>query len=518
MIALSLHITLEEPLLATALGGDPNSATSYPFIPGSCIRGNLATRYAEQNNLTDLAGEDTARRLCFTGNTRYLNAYPIDRDGNRTLPVPLSWMVEKGSEAPCWLYDWSLSREGSDLEQPMSLSEPFCTLRGDTVELHRPLRRFNVHNQRDRQMGRATESGGALFRYEALAPGQTFAAVILFDDGGDVDAVRPLLLEETQVLGGSHGTGYGLVSFKEVGEPAEDWREVGGPISDITAGQTFTVTLVSDAQIRDDHGQYTTLPTEDALAKLLGVGSVTILDVFKRSGVIGGFNRKWGLPLPQTPVVRAGSVLVLRANDAIAATTIRSLEARGIGERRAEGLGRLVVNWNGEGEKLRLVKGAVRTAPSAPPDALTDESRALAELMVRRLFEKQVAGKLTDYINGVDFRLGGITPSQLMRLRVIVRSGQATHDTERPREWLDNLRPTARRQFESARLGDKRLLDWLRERFMNPDSVWTEIGRSEVPQIGSATVELGEELAREVMIRLVDGVLARLAKEAKRYG
>ena len=517
MIALSLQITLEEPLLATALGGDPNSATSYPFIPGSCIRGNLATRYAQQNNLTDLAGEDTARRLFFTGVIRYLNAYPVDCDGDRTLPVPLSWMVEKGSEAPCSVYDWSLSREGSDLEQPKTLSEPFCTLRGNTVQLHRPLRRFSVHNQRDRQMGRATEHTGALFRYEALAAGQKFATVVLFDDAADVKALRPLLLGEAQMLGGSHGTGYGLVSFRDVGEPSGNWREIDRPVTDIPAGQPFTATLTSDALIRDENGQYTTSPTESTLAQMMGVGSVTILDMFKRPGVIGGFNRKWGLPLPQTPVVRAGSVFVLQAAAPIPAGVVSGMEARGIGERRAEGLGRVVVNWHGEAERLRLVKVEPRPIPQ-PPETLVEESLAVARQMTKRLFEKQVDGKLTDYINRLDFRTRGITPSQLNRLRAILRSARAGQAMGRPLEWLNNLRPTAHRQFESARLGDERLLDWLRERFMNPDSVWTEIGRSELPQIGSATVDLGEDLAQEVMIRLVDGVLARLAKEAKRYG
>ena len=45
MIALPFRGTLQEPWLDTALAGDPNSATSYPVIPGRLIRGAPAPRY-----------------------------------------------------------------------------------------------------------------------------------------------------------------------------------------------------------------------------------------------------------------------------------------------------------------------------------------------------------------------------------------------------------------------------------------------------------------------------------------
>ena len=39
MIVISYQVTLLEPLLATRIAGDPNSAVSYPYVPGGAVRG-----------------------------------------------------------------------------------------------------------------------------------------------------------------------------------------------------------------------------------------------------------------------------------------------------------------------------------------------------------------------------------------------------------------------------------------------------------------------------------------------
>ena len=93
MKAVTYQITLLEPLLATTLGGDPNSAISHSYIPGSMIRGLLAKLYNAET--TDLTGHQATRPLLFDGTVRYLNAYPTLDGVTRTLPVPASWQIPK---------------------------------------------------------------------------------------------------------------------------------------------------------------------------------------------------------------------------------------------------------------------------------------------------------------------------------------------------------------------------------------------------------------------------------------
>ena len=91
MKILNYHITLEEPVLVTALEGDPNTAASFSYLPGSVLRGAIIAAYMRQNHLPTLDDADaTVRRLFFDGQTRYLNAYLVDREQQRSLPRPSS--------------------------------------------------------------------------------------------------------------------------------------------------------------------------------------------------------------------------------------------------------------------------------------------------------------------------------------------------------------------------------------------------------------------------------------------
>ena len=515
MIAVPLHIELSEPVLATALEGDPNSATSYPFIPGSLIRGALATRYWKSHQVKDLAADPKARSLFFEGSTRFLNAYPLDAKGDRMLPVPLSWRMEKGSEAPTLIYDWSIAREEGDLEVPKPVGSSFCCLKYGAVELGEPLRRVAVHTQRDRQMGRATEDSGAVFRYEALAPGQVFEAAILFEDQATADLLAPHI-EGMIFLGGSRSAGYGAASISP-GKPSASWQEVEHPGADIPAGQSFTLVLLSDALLRSEDGQCVAMLDLRELAARLGVSSLTLVDSFKQSGLVGGFNRKWGLPLPQVPVLRAGSVFVLQAGETITAGAISGLEQHGIGYRRAEGLGRVAVNWLVD-EELQLPK-PVEEEPKKRNDKLVGDGQRIASVMIQRLADSQIEGSLTHYLNNLRFQPRGISPNQLARLRVLVRSAQREGDIKRVYDWLEEMGPRtpARRQLETARVRGERLWRWLKARCDDPATVWAELGLNadSLPSLGQERVELSGELAHKVALRLVDGVLARAIKEIK---
>ena len=91
MIALTYRLTLQEPVLATALDGEPNSAVSYDYIPGSMIRGLVAAALTRPT--VDLAM--TERELLFSGEVRYLHAYPARQNSLRSLPAPHSWRKNK---------------------------------------------------------------------------------------------------------------------------------------------------------------------------------------------------------------------------------------------------------------------------------------------------------------------------------------------------------------------------------------------------------------------------------------
>src|SRR5687768_1604725 len=107
MIAVRYTLELLEPLLATELGGDPNTKRSYSYVPGSMIRGVAIGRYLAAANRRMLATSrqdsqsELETRLFLSDSTRYLNAYPtVERLGrvHRMLPTPRTWNQPKGTE------------------------------------------------------------------------------------------------------------------------------------------------------------------------------------------------------------------------------------------------------------------------------------------------------------------------------------------------------------------------------------------------------------------------------------
>ncbi len=534
MKIIPYRVTLLEPLLATRIAGDPNSGVSYPYVPGSLVRGAAVAAYMRERDIAALdAGAEDVRRLFFDGRTRYLNAYPVDARGIRTLPTPRSLFHVKGEESS--IYDFAIETISEVDDEKVQFvaaareSQPFCWMEDNHIFFIAPERRINVHTQRDRVKGRATDESGAVFQYDALEEGQTFAGWVLVDEDADVELASSLLRRSYR-LGGSSNSGYGRVAV-EVGTPQDVWRETPNRIAPINGGETFVVTLLSDTAVRDPNtGQYT-WNLQPALQRLLGVEIERVQAAAgeeEQRGVwrleeAGGFNRAWGLPLSQAQVIAGGSTFVFRARATIPLEAISSAEWRGIGERRSEGFGRLAFNWQSEAQLAGV------TPPKASPIAqpapkLDGVAYDMAQQMARRALRRELDGMLCKAINDVQIpRRPPVSNAQISRLRIIAREALPHGDLARLQKYVEEnikTRRSVRDQFDQTRLGSERLSRWLEERLSQPETVWNKLGAQNVSKRIGDNVQVSahgnESLAREYTIRLIDGVLARLAKERRK--
>lgn len=519
MIAVTYCISLQEPLLATALSGEPNSAVSYPYIPGSMIRGLVAGRYGAAHPGEDLAV--AARALLFDGQVRYLNAYPADDQDRRCLPVPFSWRKEKTRRAESGrVEDFALLPPlPSEFAVPQEL-DGFTRLEGERFVVYHPSRQINVHTLRDRFAGRPTESRGAVYRYDALAAGETFIGVVITPT---VEAARDWvagLPAGEYRLGGAATGGYGLLRLTYPGGPLQTvrdpWHEYDAVTGAIDEGEEFVVTLLSDALLRDENGAGHT-----DLLRALG-WPVEEVRAFKKAAPVGGFNRHWGLPLPQALALRAGSVVVFRATADISRAQVEALLAEGVGERRVEGFGRLAINW--QCEPVLVQEGRTDPQPQVRPVTLPDDLQPLARRMATRRRRLELDRDLVAAIN----RLRGLTRrlppnSQLSRVRVIARSALAERDLMRISDLFKPgeknpraMKGGALKKFEAARVGGQRLSDWIIELADHPETIWEQFrGGRQAQPLGD--VEPEGWLAEEYAVRLIDGVLGA-AMAARRGG
>lgn len=463
-------LTLRAPALLTGLDGDPNSAFTLDHIPGSVLRGAVA------GSLDARRDRATFDALVLDGTVRYLHAWPA-WGGRRGVPMPLSLRAEKGTVEAETLHDlayWD-GRPGEDHdvgpvwpEVQLSDAPAGCATLGASplrrVEVERSSR---VHQQRDRIRGRAwtrrlagrEEAVGTIFTYESLDAGQSFAGLVLVrgdtDEACDAHVHRVRgALRTPLLLGRSRRAGYG--GDAEVIWEAPRRREytgVGILNAPVRAGQEFRALLTSPCIARSEQsGQVDPRGLPEQLVARLG-GRVRVLR--RRWGFtrVGGFNRHWGLELPQALAVRAGSVLVLEAIEDIPLDTLVDVEHEGLGERRVEGFGRVCFLTEAT-ETCFVAKPDPQTpvspAPSGSPPALVSwlEARLLAQALDAHIEER--GAEVADSVSLPPTR------SLLGRLRVPLR-GDPSLALKTLRSWLgdadDALRRPARRQLDRCRVG-----------------------------------------------------------------
>lgn len=533
-------IYLEQPLLATALQGDPNSSISFDYIPGSQIRGLLIHRYIGRNGLqaSDVAGNADCRRLFFDGTTRYLNAYLLTKNAQRSLPTPLALRKQRSDESgraynashPEWNDDMRLEAEDDD--QLKGLDASFCVQNGDgSLTLYKPQpNTVSIHVLRERPKGRATPDQGAVFQYDALSPGQWFAGVILVDADDDYNTIRGLLEPQTAWLGRSRSAEYGRVRIELQPEHTGSWREAGGYIPR-ALGTHATITLLSDTIVRDESGNVVSKLTDETLSRYLGATvSIRAYHSFSESIPHGGFNRTWQMPLVQTPALKAGSVIAFELSPDENLNLAR-LEEQGIGEGRAEGLGRVAFDWitevelktsSGEGYRVSLQRNTSTN--------LSAISQTLAQRMARQLLAAQVEQDIILFVRDKSVT-NAPRNSQLARVRVLIRRAiRHNCDLSIVRSGIQSFKDVARQQFQAAYIENDSLWEWLNRLLADPafdtneqplpsyETVWEKLKQLNTswPSVGGEVAQKDSQLSRATALRLIDAVLAAATRANKR--
>ena len=526
-------LELRLPILATDVEGEPNSAVSHPYIPGSLMRGALAALYLQNEGkgreAFDAVADSEARSLFLTDETRFLHAYPINESGQRALPMPIPWHYNKEDynteEDRYWrVYDLSRCAPPAPFRE-QEIGHTFACWSGGVAELLSPARQINVHTQRDARKGRATGESSTIYRYDALAAGLRVQGLILTTPELAPAIAELLPLHQTLWLGHARRAGYGEAHIIDVGQ-FDYWREsnVGAP-SGLEPGDDLRITFTSDALLRNSCGQASLDPSQ-ALTAFLDIpdGSLMLLRerAWAASKNVGGFNRKWALPLPQTVAISAGSVFTYRTTVPIDADKLFHLEREGIGERRNEGFGRLLVNWLQDQEPGFESHRPDITPPIGTAGELSAEEERMARTIAERLLRQRMDNELRRRVNRTKLIQPRPRRTQLARLRILLRAIQAGRepgkaDIPRLKTYLDELRDTARKQLEKAGVEDgdalHPLLDWLRSILREPRQGWSTSPINLGGEPHRVRVGLDESMAQEYALRLIDQVLYRASKK-----
>lgn len=552
---LHYKLRLRSPAIVSTLSGDPNTAATQAFIPGSAIRGVMAARL-----LANVVSGDSEefRRLILSGDVRYLHAYP-ELAGERALPSASSWKSRKID--PSHVVDLAAFSEDVWPEEALvPLPAPFMagSASGGARNLVAPPIGSRLHQQRDRIKGRpwkdrAEQPHGALFAYEYLEAEQVFRGVVqvMPRARADIERIKELLGAGPILLGRSRRAGYGGEAEGEfVAQTPCEYDNVSGMISqDVDAGASFRALLVSSYVGRHPTtGQIDPSALHHELRSRLG-GTVTVERTRWAFEAVGAFNQKWRLEVPQAQAVAAGAVLVLKARSAIPLTALRAIEHEGLGERRAEGFGRMLFLEHSDEHRVIRITRTEDQRPEWSDDfrgggSTSDQHRRQLDFLEKRIVLAAARAEL-DRVAVLDLvaKAQGKRPtnSLLGRLRTLFRRAMDEQAAQaalaKLRIWCSDennpeaLKENARDKLDRCKISGKGFRQWLRELAEaahgeagwtalvqasgNPDTLTGLAARSHLTSRAAAEAVLHAHSAL-LRVYLTDAVLAAMARLNRR--
>jgi len=341
-----MDIVCETPLLVTG-SATGNSVRSLDYLPGRALLPLICSRLSTK-------GID-ANSLVRSGALMVTNALPFE-DDEVFLPMPFAFSRLKVAN-PGDHEVWN-TLLGETPSQAKQLRGGFVSRSVVDGSLRHKATAYEIraHNVINDDLQRPDETTGGLYTYQAIATGSKFRARVSIQLDERVADLVPKALCGPASIGRSRKDDYGAVQLNTRTAVMPEARS-------IPAGSKFIVWCASPVILRDSHNlapSATSTSLASAVAETLGVsiGSLDVVD-FQPSEAIDGahgfrvrteridaFNSRWGLPQPTNIAISAGSVVVMQNHltTEISSEAVASLETFGVGERRAEGYGRLIVN------------------------------------------------------------------------------------------------------------------------------------------------------------------------------
>jgi CRISPR-associated protein Csx10 len=408
MNAIQLIIELKSSLLvASTHYGDENSRISLDYIPGSTIKGAVIYQFIKQNPFTDqdiYSKDATFRKYFFDDQVIFLNAYPYQStffNHPRSIPVPFSWQTEKHNleeqNNNRGVYDFAL--DIVDLNQAKAEPRKFFWQAPEGMgdgkiryPLISPKMVSTVHNMSVHPHIKNPESS-TVFRYDVIAPRQVFCSYILCKDEDLTKAIEPFIPTGSVFLGGSRNARYGHTHITKV--EVENWEEFESQ-ADGTEDEII-ITLLSDMILKNSSGE----PSFDFSLALQNHLKMTTkpkpVRAFIKTGIAGGFNRKWGLPIIQDPVILKGSCFVYRKNEFSNLNTLTYDTRWGLGERIADGFGRIGINL----VSIASFRTYVPSIEIPETAAASSESEYLIKRFIEKTIQERINQKLLSYLEEV---------------------------------------------------------------------------------------------------------------------
>jgi len=447
-----IDIELLDPLLVVerVVG---NQTVAMDHIPGAALMPMLT-------ELNPELGGQFAR-----GAARVLPAFPAV-GGTRTVPSPRCMAVAKDGSDAEWVN--LLDTLTSSPAQLKRVRGGYGTPSDDTWRSVAVETIVQMFNSVDDAAQRPLDDG--VFAYETLATGTRWATELF---------VNPTLAitEGTFIAHlGRARRSRGRCSVTIRSAPASPVA----PAQERTSTDRFTMWLLADTVVYDESLLCSPTPEDLAahLSRSLGC-DVQPVAAYADTAVRTSWQGRWQRPRPGQAVLLAGSVIVFTADPPVPTDALRKLQQSGVGDRRAEGYGDVVIDhW--------LFTRPSITVGSAAQPVSGDREPTLGELTVEDgtlVTQLEAAANFRLAMNLLDDLRAAGDLSRIWNVRKDVSSSQLgtartqlldTH-LDAGRQRLEKWAANARKNHGRNRF-DKSELDDLVGLILAPKRIWDRLG------------------------------------------
>lgn len=419
-------------------------------------------------------------------------------------------------------------------------------------------REVEMHNIIQDEVQRPTDEVGGVFSYQAIKAGTILRAKLRLRASlvEKLTAAKPNWMER---LAGEHRPGrskkddYGLIKLA-IQEKKDETQNKDEP--KIEQNGELSVWLLSDLLMRDERLR-PVASIEQLRKKLehelkLQEGGLTIredaslklLSRLSRQNRTDSWHIRWKLPRPSLVGLAAGTCVIFNVNGQLDKTLLAEIERTGLGERRAEGYGRIRFNDPLVASPLENAKRQAKGADSSStgseviwvssPDAL-GYARLIEREAVRREIGRKAVGfagdpdqrrdKLGIKVEGAGENKKSKPPmSQLGALRSVIGRLRSAADRKTVTDWLEHLEDTSNRIEKWPDEGKEKkdgkiLLKHLRALIEQEEHIWQLLGLTDLTKLTiteTGAKELKSELWAEAVRALVDACVRAQKREVEK--
>lgn len=367
MSRISLDVETEQPVVLARSHFSGNIVYTVDYIPGSAIRGAIASKFIKRNGKPEDNWEKFKKIFC-SDMVRFENIYIAD-SSRYIFPIPFSsktckayngFLNDDEKTGPYHGISDYLTKGIPDYCPKCKHKTPLENINGfysvsdpDSYTLIRRVdikKGFSIHNEIEDETQRTKE--GILYTLEHIGEEQKFKGSIFFADKDIRKAFKNDVIGENDefylYVGQARSPGMGKIRVKWAFDDFSFDQGFFLPLEERFNNfdkNCFSITLYSDAILGDEYLRGLTSLSSTYLSKVLEVKLVPV-KTFSSYHIVSGWHSGAHLPKEDDIAITKGSTFLFRYNGDDRKKLIKglkTLEEEGIGLRRNEGFGRIVV-------------------------------------------------------------------------------------------------------------------------------------------------------------------------------